>query len=383
MSNVASPATESDQRTRSSGQPVVVPIRGTADADPLASFSPERETARLTAPTSSAPPEKKGQSSILKPLLTIVVAAFIVSLAGIAAVRYSGIPTSIGAVSPVKPLTGRVVLNSRPSGAAVTIDGVARGVTPLELELPTGAHDVIFSGDNGERRLSVTVESSTRTSENVDMPAATASTGEIDVSSSPAGANVVVDGKASGRTPLKLRSLAPGQHIIELTQGSSTVTRTVDLSAGGSLNVFVSLAAGAAAAGMFAVDSPVELRLVEKGQLLGVSGAVPLTLAAGRHQLEFVNDTLELRVSRTVAIEPGKTTRVNVPMPNGILFANAAPWAEVFVDGRSLGVTPLGNISVPVGSHQVVWRNPQFGERQQTVTVGARTPARLSMEFSK
>jgi PEGA domain-containing protein len=55
----------------------------------------------------------------------------------------------------------------------------------------------------------------------------------------------------------------------------------------------------------------------------------------------------------------------------------------VFVDGRSIGVTPLGSVAVPVGSHEVVWKHPQFGEKRRTIVVGAQTPARISMDMSK
>jgi hypothetical protein len=281
-------------------------------------------------------------------------------------------------------LKGKARLNSRPPGVAVAVDGVARGVTPLDVELATGPHEVVFRGETGERKLTIAVEANTRVSENVDMPTTSASaSGEIDVTSDPAGARVAVDTNIAGRTPLKLNNLAPGRHVLELTQGTSTVTRVVNLTAGASLNVFVSLAGGGAASGNFAVDCPVEVRLIENGQLLGVSGSAPLTVSAGSHKFDFVNDQLEFAVSRTVTIDRGKTTRISVPVPNGTVFVNAAPWAEVSIDGRNAGVTPLGNLAVPVGTHEFSWRHPQFGERRRTVTVGVRTPVRLSMDFAK
>jgi len=33
---------------------------------------------------------------------------------------------------------------------------------------------------------------------------------------------------------------------------------------------------------------------------------------------------------------------------------NATPWAEVWIDGKSFGETPLGNISVAPGEHEIV-----------------------------
>ena len=50
-----------------------------------------------------------------------------------------------------------------------------------------------------------------------------------------------------------------------------------------------------------------------------------------------------------------------VSVPNGSLSINALPWADVWIDGRSVGTTPLGNLSVPVGIHEIVWRHPELG----------------------
>jgi hypothetical protein len=48
-----------------------------------------------------------------------------------------------------------------------------------------------------------------------------------------------------------------------------------------------------------------------------------------------------------------------------------------------MGTTPLGNLSVPAGMHEVVWRHPNFGERRQTVKVSAESPARAGVDFTK
>ncbi|PWT79784.1 MAG: hypothetical protein C5B57_13295 [Blastocatellia bacterium] len=59
------------------------------------------------------------------------------------------------------------------------------------------------------------------------------------------------------------------------------------------------------------------------------------------------------------------------------------PWADVEIDGRPVGTTPLANISVAIGSHEIVWKHPQRGERRQTITVTARSPARVGIDFNQ
>jgi serine/threonine-protein kinase len=46
------------------------------------------------------------------------------------------------------------------------------------------------------------------------------------------------------------------------------------------------------------------------------------------------------------------------------------PWAEVLVDGRSLGQTPIEPQSLPPGKHSVVLKNSQLHvEKRMEVTV--------------
>ena len=70
-------------------------------------------------------------------------------------------------------------------------------------------------------------------------------------------------------------------------------------------------------------------------------------------------------------------------MPTGYLSLNALPWAEVWVDGNAVGTTPLANLSLPIGSHEVLWRHPTLGDRRQLVIVKAKTPARAGVDFTR
>ena len=53
------------------------------------------------------------------------------------------------------------------------------------------------------------------------------------------------------------------------------------------------------------------------------------------------------------------------------------------IDGRDLGQTPIANIAVTVGTHEIVFRHPQFGERRQTVVVTTKEPQRIAVDLTK
>jgi len=108
---------------------------------------------------------------------------------------------------------GVLQLASSPAGADFTVlqdtRSIAHGKCPLALDsLPTGEYDVVFSLDGREKKQHIEVKR--------DEPAnasAEFASGQIAISSEPPGAEITVDGKRSGVTPLTL-PLAEGSHEI-------------------------------------------------------------------------------------------------------------------------------------------------------------------------
>jgi hypothetical protein len=62
---------------------------------------------------------------------------------------------------------------------------------------------------------------------------------------------------------------------------------------------------------------------------------------------------------------------------------NAQPWADVWIDGERIGETPIGNVAVPIGPHEVVFRHPELGEHVVRATVTLTAPTRLSVDLRK
>ena len=106
-----------------------------------------------------------------------------------------------------------------------------------------------------------------------------------------------------------------------------------------------------------------------------------IPLAPGRHDLQLVSEAFEFSTSRQVEVRAGSTAALAIEVPNGRANFNAQPWAEVWLEGRRLGETPLGNVELPIGLHEVEFRHPELGTRRETVAVLARTPARVTVRF--
>jgi hypothetical protein len=142
-------------------------------------------------------------------------------------------------------------------------------------------------------------------------------------------------------------------------------------------------AAPADARGWITIDSPIVLRVTRNGDFAGTSEDSRIPLAAGVHDIGLDNESVNFRETRRVEVVAGKGLTVSVALPQGTLNINAQPWAEVFVDGQRIGETPVSQLALPVGTHEVVFRHPQFGERRVPVLVKVGPPGRTFADFTK
>jgi hypothetical protein len=142
-------------------------------------------------------------------------------------------------------------------------------------------------------------------------------------------------------------------------------------------------AAAAVPTGWVVFQSAQDLNVFENGALIGTTRGGRIRLPAGAHQLELANEAIGFRASRAVQVKANGGATVPVELPNGTLSLNATPWAEVLVDGKSVGETPIGNLSISVGAHDVVFRHPELGEQRMTATVTVSGPTRLTADLRK
>jgi hypothetical protein len=70
-----------------------------------------------------------------------------------------------------------------------------------------------------------------------------------------------------------------------------------------------------------------------------------------------------------VRVPPGGEAQVSFTLLGGFLAVNAQPWAEVLLDGRPAGQTPITLENLVLGPHTVTVRNPAFPEQSQRVVL--------------
>jgi PEGA domain len=343
-------------------------------------YTPEPRPAPEPPPYVAFDDSKRGRGGKNRIRLLAAVAAVVV-IVGAAGVYASRRFFAGPAKSEVQ--LGMVLVESNPAGVQVFVDGEARGLTPARISLKPGAHLIELRGRGTPRVRTVTVEPGATVSHYVELAEASAPlTGQLDVRSDPPGARVKVDGHDAGVAPILVSNLQPGEHTVVLQNDHGTVRHTVTIEPGLTAALVTPMAAGPAS-GWISISAPFAMQVYERGELVGSTETDRIMVTAGSHEFQIVSETLGFRLTRHVNVTAGKVVPIGIELPNGTVNINAVPWAEVFVDGRAVGETPIGNLSLPIGPHEVVFRNPKYGERRQAVSVTAGGPVRVSVDMSK
>jgi hypothetical protein len=322
-----------------------------------------------------APPSRITRTRLLVGLLVLLV----VLQSGLLVWWMRSNPPGTSAVS-----TSSVTITSEPSGSAVVVDGSTIGATPLTTTVAAGTHQLQVGN---EAPQTITVEAGASSSTHVVLAraeaAAAASVGSVEITTNPPGAEVTVDGVPRGISPVQVAGLAPGPHAVTLARAGRLLRRTVTVEAGASVPLAVAMAGTGTGPGWLTVTSPVPALIYTGETLVGRTDTPRMQLTAGRHQLVLINDALKFREERIVDVAPGRTVTVQLEPIYGTLNINAQPWATVWVDGSTIGETPIGNFALPIGSHEVVLRHPELGERRQTVVVGVGPPTRVGVDLRR
>ena len=211
-------------------------------------------------------------------------------------------------------------------GAELEIDGLPVGKLPLSkpIKVTSGSRvvGVTAPGYIPERR-EITLAGATQKTLSLELRAFEGRLAQLGVKSRIVGADVLVDGKRAGTTPLPAPLVvAPGKHTIALRRaGYVTVSQAVEL--GEAVRGEVTLEPSVDSSALPGEGGHLALDLSEPDCTFGVDGVTQgkylnaLAVPAGPHLLRVERDGFE-PVERRVEVARGRTTTVRIalePLP--------------------------------------------------------------------
>ena len=263
----------------------------------------------------------------------------------------------------------------------------------------------------------------------------------------PPGAQVFVDGKPVGTTPVRVE-LNPGVHGVEFKLKQATRTQTIEIQKGhelpvnlewnprriGTLEVastpggakvlvdgreqgqtpltVTDLSVGAHTVqiessegtvrrkadiqegrtasiaesiypGWLVVSAPIEVTVSDGGKGLQLDATNRVLLKPGVHTIRVDNRELEFTQIRQVEIEPGGIARLSVEVPQSTLSVTGSIGADVLVDGSKVGETPLTNFQIKIGTREVMVTDPTSGMMRNVTVTVTTRPAHVDIPLTR
>jgi len=231
------------------------------------------------------------------------------------------------------PGTGHLKLNIATEGAQVYVDGaqLADGAwkDPIVLRADVPHEIRVAKPLREEVKLQVTLRAGEAVMRDVELLPAY---GRIVVASEPAGAEVSVNGKRSGVTPLTVGDVDPGKpaRVTVRLKGYAAVTKYVGFDKG--------------------LEQALDLKLVEEAAV-AEKGHEHHSSSKGAASAD--DDLATVKVASSKGGVPAGSSE------SGYLVANTQPWAKVIIDGKDTGKTtpiaPRSKIPLKPGKHVVTF----------------------------
>jgi hypothetical protein len=236
----------------------------------------------------------------------------------------AGKTVKVNAILSAAPDVGTLSITSNPSGADIYLDGTYWGYTPMTIgNVVQGGHEVrlLCAGYQPWTQTASVAGGQTTQMTAVLIPMPAGTTGDIAVSSSPAGAAIYLDGAYRGTTasgnPIDITGIAPGTHTITLKQsGYSDYVTGVQVSAGRTTTVSATLTPvqGSGTTGSVSISSsPSGADIYLDNQYLGITPLIQSGVAPGSHQVRLTLTGYQ-DWSNQIQVTTGQNTPVSAGM---------------------------------------------------------------------
>lgn len=206
------------------------------------------------------------------------------------------------------PRWATVEISSQPSGAAIYAGQERIGTTPASVELMEGSHDLSVVHD-GYKAWDGVVGASPNERKALPLIKLEPANAQLQVRSIPAGANVTVNGRYRGQSPITLALSPDTDYDIGLSKaGYGSAVRQVRLAAAALREITVDMTARTGTVTVSA--EPGDAAIVVNGQVRG-EGTATLELPAAPHRIEVRKEGYQT-FSRDITPRPGYPQALDV-----------------------------------------------------------------------
>ena len=211
--------------------------------------------------------------------------------------------------------------------------------------------------------------------------------GSVDITSTPHEADITIDEIQYGKTPLTIEQLLEGEHQLVLSKnGYTTEERLFNIQENGEANIAVVLKEKSTPAfGSIAITSSVAgAHIFCNGKLMGWNSCVE-DLVEGYYDIE-VRLAHHKAATKRIQVLAGQSQKITLtPTPiYGSLDIKSTPHdADIIIDGKQYGKTPLAIEHLLEGEHQVILSKNGYFSDKRMIDIHENVKAHIVVELKE
>jgi hypothetical protein len=275
-----------------------------------------------------------------------------------------------------------LAVTSDPAGAEVYLGGALLGRTPLDKRVPA-RRGVVTVAQPGYKDGVDSIDLASADSAGLHF-ALVERAGTARITSTPPGAEILIDGARSGATtPATLEALSVARlHDVTLTLAGFAprtfgAVRVVEDSV-----VELAHAFSRETHSLKISSEPAGAAIFLDGANVGETPNIVAQVASGSHTLRLVKAGFA-ESTRTIDVPHPDLSVSLTPLTPGVIVFSVQPYAEVLIDGRPAGEHMITYLSVsrPPGEYSIELKHPEFTPQTRVVHVTSGDTVRVNHSF--
>ena len=260
---------------------------------------------------------------------------------------------------------GKIRITTKPSEAAVYLNGEFVGSTPYENEkISAKTYNLsIKKKGYGDYNSSIRVDLDKLTTVAADLAVAA----KLTVNSDPAGADVLINDKAEGKTPYTNSQMAVGEYTITVTKsGFKPYTEKIKIADGKStpkINQKLEPRTGKVEIlvrpyGSIYIDNDLKAQ--------DTNSPYSMELPGGKHRLKLEHPTLG-SISTDIMITGEKTQKYIYDLTRvlKLTIVSNPSYCEIFVDGENTGKYTPYQLKLRAGSYRIMVKKDGYNQSEE------------------
>lgn len=287
--------------------------------------------------------------------------------------RIIGLLAGLAAPAMAQTPLAQLRVATVPDGAIVTCDGILYDAAPITIpNLAPGEHLVVVqkAGYN-EARRTVTISNASRKA-GVELRLEPL-LGLVLVQTSPAGADISIDGADRGKSPLLLSDLPVARHRLTVN-APGFAPKNIELSVDNRTPQLITLDLASDSAKVSFNSSPAGASVTVNGLSKGTTPCDVDQLPAGENTISLVLPGYA-PFQQKVKLQAGTSQRIEAaltPLPVSLSLISTPPGARLFIDDKLMGQAPLTLDHFVPGTYAIRAELPGYETETRSVELKAQ-----------